>query len=128
MIWLLRLVIIIFLFSLIYLTIKFLFTPKRKLESARKHNRFLLLDHEEALKNFHLTYNGVVFTGEKYLGTTKNNIDVVSISLSLENPTLLNRLGKEDFYYIENKILEKYPAAEIHWKRPIQVYSSKNSR
>lgn len=122
MIWLLRLVILILLFSLIYFTIKFLLTPKRKLESARKHKRFLLLDHEEALKNFQLTYNGAVFTGEKYLGATQNNIDVVSITLWPEKTATLKGLGKEDFYYIENKILEKYPAAKINWKSPIQEF------
>lgn len=122
MIWLLRLVLLMIIFAFIYLTIKFLLTPKRKLESARKHKRFLLLDHEEAIKNFQLTYNGAVFTGEKYLGASKNNIDVVSISLSPESTTLLKGMGKEDFYYIENKILEKYPVAKINWKSPIQEF------
>lgn len=122
MIWLLRLVILIIIFAFIYLTIKFLLTPKRKLESARKHKRFLLLDHEEAIKNFQLTYNGVVFTGEKYLGATNNNIDVVSISLSPESTSMLKGMGKEDFYYIEKKILEKYPVAKINWKSPIHEF------
>lgn len=119
MIWLLRLVLLFFIFSLFYYTIKFLLKPKRKLESARKHKRFLLLDHEEAIKNFQLTYNGAVFIGEKYMGATKNKIDVVSISLWPETATLLKGLAKEDIYYIEGKIREKYPEARIDWKSPI---------
>ena len=81
MVWLLRLVLLFLLAFILFVTIKFLLTPTRKLEAARKHKRFLLLDHEEVIKNFQLTYNGAVFTGEKYLGATKNTIDVVSISL-----------------------------------------------
>jgi hypothetical protein len=122
MVWLLRLVLVFLFFFFVFLTIKFLLKPTRKLEAARKHKRFLLLDHEEVIKNFQLTYNGAVFTGEKYLGATKNSIDVVSISLSPDNSTSIQGMDKEDFYFIEKKIHEKYPVAQINWKSPIHEF------
>jgi hypothetical protein len=122
MVWLLRLVLVFLFFFFVFLTIKFLLKPTRKLEAARKHKRFLLLDHEEVIKNFQLTYNGAVFTGEKYLGATKNSIDVVSISLSPDHPTSIQGMAKEDFYFIEKKIHEKYPVAQINWKSPIHEF------
>jgi hypothetical protein len=122
MVWLLRLLLIILFLFLIFGTIKFLRKPTRKLEAARRRRRFLLLDNEEVIKNFQLTYNGAVFTGEKYLGATKNSIDVVSISLSPNHSTSIQGMAKEDFYFIEKKIHEKYPAAEIHWKSPIHEF------
>lgn len=96
--------------------------PARKLETACKHKRFLLLDNDEVTKNFQLTYNGALFTGEKYLGATKNSIDVVSISLSSVNTTSIQGMAKEDFYFIEDKINERYPFAQINWKSPIHEF------
>ncbi|MEH7010592.1 sigma-w pathway protein ysdB [Neobacillus niacini] len=122
MIWLLRLVLVSLFIFIIFVTIKFLLKPTRKLETARKHKRFLLVDNEEVIKNFQLTYNGVVFTGEKYLGATKNSIDVVSISLSPDHTTSIQGMAKEDYYFIEKKIHEKYPVAQINWKSPIHEF------
>jgi hypothetical protein len=122
MVWLLRLLLVFLCIFLIFGTIKFLLKPTRKLEAARKHKRFLLLDNDEVIKNFQLTYNGAVFTGEKYLGATKNSIDVVSISLSSEHTTSIQGMVKEDFYFIEKKIHEKYPLAQINWKSPIHEF------
>jgi hypothetical protein len=122
MVWLLRLLLVILFIFLMFGVIKFLLKPTRKLEAARKHKRFLLLDNEEVIKNFQLTYNGAVFTGEKYLGATKNSIDVVSISLSPDHSTSIQGLSKEDFYFIEKKIHEKYPVAQINWKSPIHEF------
>ena len=119
MIWLLSLVVFSVFLFMMYLVLKLLFTPKRKLEAARKQKRFLLLDYDEVIKNFELTYNGAVFTGEKYLGATQGTIDVVTISICPLNIHSLKGMKKEDFYFIEKKILEKYPAAKIHWKSPI---------
>jgi hypothetical protein len=122
MVWLLRLLLVILFIFLMFGTIKFLLKPTRKLEAARKRRRFFLLDNEEVIKNFQLTYNGAVFTGEKYLGATKNSIDVVSISLSPNHSTSIQGMAKEDFFYIEEKIHEKYPVAQINWKSPIHEF------
>jgi hypothetical protein len=122
MVWLLRLLLVFLFIFLIFGTIKFLLKPTRKLEAARKHKRFLLLDNDEVIKNFQLTYNGAVFMGEKYLGATKNSIDVVSISLTPVHSTSIQGMVKEDFYFIEKKIHEKYPVAQINWKSPIHEF------
>ena len=42
MVWLLRLVLLFLLAFILFVTIKFLLKPARKLEAARKHKRFLL--------------------------------------------------------------------------------------
>ncbi|MEH7176447.1 sigma-w pathway protein ysdB [Neobacillus vireti] len=122
MVWLLRLLLVCMFIFLFYRTIKFLLKPTRKLEAARKHKRFLLVDNEEVIKNFQLTYNGALFTGEKYLGATKNTIDVVSISLWPDQTTSIQGMAKEDFHFIEKKIHEKYPVAQINWKSPIHEF------
>lgn len=122
MIWMLRLVLVFLFFLFVFFTINYLLKPTRKLKAARKHKRFLLLDNEEVIKNFQLTYNGAVFTGEKYLGAAKNSIDVVSISLSPDHSTSIKDLSKEDFDFIEKKLHEKYPAAQINWKSTIDEF------
>jgi hypothetical protein len=120
MIWLLRLVLLFLLTFVIFVTIKYFNKPTRKLKTARKYKRFLLIDNKEVVKNFHLTYNGAVFTGEKYLGASKNTIDV--ITLWPEQATSIKGMAKEDFYFIEKKIHEKYPVAQINWKSPIHEF------
>jgi hypothetical protein len=122
MVWLLRLLLVCLFIFIIFVTIKFLLKPTRKLEAARKHKRFLFIDNEEVIKNFQLTYNGVLFTGEKYLGAAKNTIDVVSISLWPDQTTSIQGMAKEDFYFIEKKIHERYPLAQINWKSPIDEF------
>ncbi|HEY2421875.1 MAG TPA: sigma-w pathway protein ysdB [Neobacillus sp.] len=122
MIWLLRFVLLIFIIFLFYLTIKFLFTSTRKLEFARRQKRYLLIDTGDVRKNFHLTYKGAVFAGEKYLGTTDQTFEVVSISIWPEDTALLKGLVKDDFYFIDMKIHEQYPNAEINWKSPVKEF------
>ncbi|WHY84948.1 sigma-w pathway protein ysdB [Neobacillus novalis] len=122
MIWLLRFVLLFFIFFLFYAVVKILFTSSRKLESARKHNRFLLIDNDDVRKNFMLTYKGAVFAGEKYIGSTDNTFDVISISIWPENSATLKGMVKDDFFYIDKKILENYPNAEINWKSPVKEF------
>ena len=122
MVWLLRLVLLFCIIYLVYMGVKYLFTSTRKLETARKHKRFLLVDHEDVRKNFMVTYKGAVFIGEKYMGSVNNTFDVVSISIWPENTVTLKGLVKDDFYYIDKKILEHYRNAEIHWKSPIMEF------
>ncbi|WP_066063616.1 sigma-w pathway protein ysdB [Neobacillus soli] len=122
MVWLVRFVLLFFIFFFFYFALKFLFTSKRKLEAARKQKRFLLLDNEDVRKNFLLTYQGVVFAGEKYMGTADNTFDVVSISIWPENSISLKGLIKDDFIYMDKKILERYPHAKINWKSPVKEF------
>ena len=122
MVWLLRLVLLFLIIFIIFVTVRYFLKPSRKLEAARKHKRFLLVDNNEVVKNFRLTYNGAVFTGEKYWGASKNTIDVVSITLWPDQPTSIKGMAKEDFYFIEEKIHEKYPVAQINWRSPIHEF------
>src|SRR5690606_41891769 len=65
---------------LIYSAIRYLLHPKRKLELAHEQKKFYFLDEPNNVrKNFLLTYKGVLFEGEKYLGTTEDAFDVVSV-------------------------------------------------
>ena len=113
MVWFLRIILLIFIIFFFYVILKNIFTPSRKLKSARKQKRFLLLDSDDVRRNFLLTYKGAVFTGEKYNGST-----AISITIWPQNNP--SGLAKEDFNFIEKKIFEKYPNAEIHWKSPIR--------
>jgi len=122
MIWLLRFVLLFFIIFLFYFGVKLLFQSSRKLEAARKHKRFLLIDHKDVRRNFLLTYKGAVFAGEKYMGAKDNTFDVVSISIWPENTANLKGMVKDDFFYIDKKILEHYPNAEIHWKSPVKEF------
>ena len=126
MVWLLRFVLLFLIIFLFYMALKLLFTANRKLESARKQKRFLLIDHEDVRKNFLLTYKGAVFAGEKYMGANEKTFDVVSISIWPQNTALLKGLIKDDFYFIAKRIQEKYPNAEINWKSPIKEFLQKN--
>lgn len=117
---LLLLAAIIFIF---YRLIKYLVNPKRKLELAQEQRNFYLLDDiENVRKNFLLTYKGVLFEGEKYLGTTEYAFEVVSILIWPKNNASLKGLAYEDFLFIEDQIHEVYPGATISWKSPVKEF------
>lgn len=120
MIWLLRFILLFLLFLIVYLGMKPFFNSSRKLETARKHKRFLLLDDEDIRKNFIVTYQGAVFVGEKYMGEKDNGVDVVSVFIWPDNTAALKGLIKEDFTFLTEKIHQKYPNADIHWKSPMK--------
>lgn len=122
MVWLLRFVLLFLIIFFLSFVFKLLFTSKRKLDAARRQKRFLLLDHKDVRRNFILTYKGAVFAGEKYLGNSDNILDVVSICIWSQSTSTLNGLVKEDLYFIERKIHEQYPIAEITWKSPVKEF------
>lgn len=122
MVWLLRFILLFMIIFLFYIGVKYFFTSTRKLEAARKQKRFLFIDEEDVRKNFVVTYKGAVFMGEKYMGTANNMFDVVSISIWPEDTAALKGLVKEDFFYINQMILEHYHNAEIHWKSPVKEF------
>ncbi|MEH7094689.1 sigma-w pathway protein ysdB [Neobacillus vireti] len=122
MIWLLRLILLFLLFLIVYLGFKSYFNSSRKLETARKNKRFLLLDDEDIRKNFIVTYRGAVFVGEKYMGEKDNSVNVVSVVIWPDETDGLKGLIKEDFTFLTEKILMKYPNAEIHWKSPVKEF------
>ncbi|MCA1063644.1 sigma-w pathway protein ysdB [Rossellomorea sp. AcN35-11] len=126
MLWLIRLVIFFLILYLLYRSVKYIMDPKRKLELAQEQKRFYFLDDQENVrKNFHITYKGVLFEGEKYLGTTDTSFEVVSIFVWSTKPSSLKGLSQEDFHYLENEIKERYPNAKLDWKSPIHEFLKK---
>jgi hypothetical protein len=118
---LLRLLLIALILFLVYTGFKYLFNPKRKLELAHDQKQFYVLDDKENVrKNFLLTYKGVLFEGEKYLGTTTNAFEVVSIFIWAQSTNKLQGLTLEDFSFIENQLKQRYPYAKVDWKSPIK--------
>ncbi|HLO10934.1 MAG TPA: sigma-w pathway protein ysdB [Pseudoneobacillus sp.] len=119
--WFLRILLLALILFLIYYLIKYIFNPKRKLELAHEQRRFYFFDDADNVrKNFQLTYKGVLFEGEKYLGTTTHSFEIVSIFIWPKNIAALKGMTKDDFLLIEEKVQEQYPTAKIDWKSPIK--------
>jgi hypothetical protein len=126
MLWIIRLVIFFLILYLLYRSVKYIIDPKRKLELAQEQKRFYFLDNQENVrKNFHVTYKGVLFEGEKYLGATEKSFEVVSIFVWSKNISSLKGLTQEDFQYLQNEIKERYPNAKLDWKSPIHEFLQK---
>jgi hypothetical protein len=118
---LVRVLIIGLIIYLFYLGIKYLTNPKRKLDEAYEQEKFYFYDNvKQVRKNFFITYKGAIFEGEKYLGTTENSFDVVSIFVWVKNEDKLQGFTIDDFHFLQSEILTNYPMAEINWKNPIE--------
>lgn len=116
-----RFVIIAFIIYLFYRGIRYLMNPKRKLDEAYEEgNYFFYDDIKNARKNFFITYKGALFEGEKYLGTTNDAIDVVSIFIWVKDDAKLQGFTKDDFSFLSAEVLFNYPKAQISWKNPIE--------
>ncbi len=123
---LIRMIIFILILFLIYAGIRYLLSPKRKLELAHEQNRFYFLDDPDNVrKNFFITYKGALFEGEKKLGTTPESFDVVSVLVTPKNINELKGLTKKDFQIIEQHILKHYPSTEIEWQSPVREFLGK---
>ncbi|AST92807.1 sigma-w pathway protein ysdB [Sutcliffiella cohnii] len=122
-VYLIRILLLALFVFLIYAIIKYVFNPKRKLELAHEQKNFYMLDKKENIrKNFLLTYKGVLFEGEKYLGTTDKAFEVISIFIFPKNTSKLQGLEKRDFEFIEKEVRRAYPNAIIDWKSPIKEF------
>lgn len=124
--FLIRFVIIAIIIYLFYRGIRYIFDPKRKLDDAYEGERYYFYDDvKNVRKNFFITYKGAMFEGEKYLGTTENSFDVVSIFVWVKNEAKLQGFTKDDFLFLQSEILSNYPMAEISWKNPIEELMKK---
>ncbi|WP_421380361.1 sigma-w pathway protein ysdB [Bacillus salacetis] len=124
-----RILIFFLIIYLLYRAFKYIVNPKRKLELAMEQKKFYFLDDQENVrKNFLVTYKGVLFQGEKYLGTTDRAFDVVSIFVWVENASSLKGISYEDLKYVETEILERYPNASIDWKSPLKEFIYKKKK
>ncbi|WP_026560858.1 hypothetical protein [Bacillus sp. J37] len=129
MVILLRLLLIVLIVFLLYTGLKFLFNPKRKLELAHEQKQFYFLDEKDNVrKNFLLTYKGALFEGEKYLGTTTNSFEVVSIFIWSKSTNELQGLTLEDFAHIQEQVRLHYPHSKVDWKSPIKELILKKSQ
>ena len=127
MAFLIRLIVLALIIYLFYRLIRFIVDPKRKLDSALESGTYYFLDDvKNVQKNFFIAFRGVLFEGEKYLGTTENAFEVVSIFVWVENPEKLQGFTKEDFHFLEKEILMNYPEARINWKNPIEQLMKQN--
>ncbi|AJD91718.1 sigma-w pathway protein ysdB [Jeotgalibacillus malaysiensis] len=125
---LLRVAITLLILYLLYKGIKYLFDPKRKLELAHeKEEYFFHDDARNPRKNFFITYKGVMFQGEKYLGEADKSFDVINIFVWPDDPSNLQGFRVEDFRFMETEIKSNYPHAKIDWKSPIRELLGKKS-
>ncbi len=121
MVHIIRLLIIALIIYLFYKILRYLFDPKRKLDEAYEKDQYYYYDDiKNVRKNFFITYKGAMFEGEKYLGTTEQAFEVVSIFIWIKDPSKLQGFTKEDFYFLQKEILMNYPDATINWKSPIE--------
>lgn len=116
-----RVILLILLAYALYKLMRYLLDPKRKLDEAiEKEAYYFYDDSKNARKNFLISYQGAVFEGEKYLGTTKDAFDVVSIFVWAHDIHKLQGMTREDFEFLEKEIRLSYPHATISWKSPIE--------
>ena len=121
MFYLLRLLILILIIYVFYKILRYLFDPKRKLDEAYEKEQYYYYDEvKNVRKNFFITYKGALFEGEKYLGTTDQAFEVVSIFIWTKDPAKLQGLTKDDLRFLQNEIKMNYPDAKINWKSPIE--------
>lgn len=121
MFYLLRLLILALIIYVFYKILRYLFDPKRKLDEAYEKEEYYYYDEvKNVRKNFFITYKGALFEGEKYLGTTDQAFEVVSIFIWTKDPAKLQGLTKEDLRFLQNEIKMNYPNAKINWKSPIE--------
>ncbi|WLR60781.1 sigma-w pathway protein ysdB [Guptibacillus hwajinpoensis] len=118
-----RLVILVAMVLIAYSVIRFFMDPKRKLEKAHDYKEYYFFDDSSNVrKNFLVTYKGALFEGEKYLGTTENSFDIITLSVGVKNASELYLLEKEDFYFLEKEMDIRYPSAKIEWKSPVKEF------
>ena len=122
-----RLFVIVAVIFLFYKIVRYVLDPKRKLdESYEKGLYYFYDDVKNVRKNFFITYKGALFEGEKYLGTTEDAFEVISIFVNVHQTAELQGLTKQDFIFLENEIFMNYPNAKIDWVGPIQQLLKKH--
>lgn len=119
--FLIRLAVIALIIYVFYKAIRYITDPKRKLDEAYEKNQYYFYDDvKNVRKNFFISYKGALFEGEKYLGTTEDAFEVVTIFVGARDAATLQGLTKKDFEYLQQEILTTYPNAKINWKQPIE--------
>jgi len=118
---LIRLAVIALIIYVFYKAIRYITDPKRKLDEAYEKGQYYFYDDvKNVRKNFFISYRGALFEGEKYLGTTEDAFEVVTIFVGARDTATLQGFSKSDFEYLQQEILLNYPSAKINWKQPIE--------
>lgn len=118
---LIRFLVLALVVYLFYRGIAYLMDPKRKLDDAYEKGSYYFYDDvKNVRKNFFISYKGALFEGEKYLGTTDNAFEVVSIFVWAKDTMKLQGFTRDDFLFLEKEILMNYADANISWKNPIE--------
>lgn len=116
-----RFMIFALLIYLFYRFIMYVMDPKRKLDEAYEKGSYYYFDDvKNVRKNFFISYKGALFEGEKYLGTTEDAFEVVSIFVWAKDSMKLQGFTRDDFMFLEKEIQMNYPDADISWKNPIE--------
>ena len=111
-----RLLIIVAVIYILMKIVRYLLDPKRKLDEAIEKGAYYFYDDaKDVRKNFFISYNGAIFEGEKYLGTTDDAFEVISIFVHVIDAMKLQGFTKEDFNFLEKEIRLNYPNAKIDW-------------
>jgi len=118
---LIRLAVIALIIYVFYKAIRYITDPKRKLDEAYEKGHYYFYDDvKNVRKNFFISFKGALFEGEKYLGTTEDAFEVVTIFVGARDAATLQGFTKSDFEYLQQEILFNYPNAKINWKQPIE--------
>ncbi|WP_019242861.1 MULTISPECIES: hypothetical protein [Bacillus] len=126
-IFLIRVLILLLLLVLGFTTYKYLTNPNLRLRQAQRKKKLLFVDDAKNFrKNFHITYKGIVFQGEKYIDPQRKDYKILSIFIWPENIEEIHNLKQEDFKIIEKEIQKYYPTTILDWKSPIKELLNKD--
>lgn len=126
---LIRFLLLISILVLAFLILKYIFNSKRKLELAhQKKELFLLDDFNNVRKNLLVTQKGVLFEGEKYMGTADEAFRVVHIKLWPHKAPDLHGLTTKDFIEVEKQLFDIYPYAAIEWSSIVKELLRKEGK
>jgi hypothetical protein len=126
---LIRFILLISILAIAFFLLKYIFNSKRKLELAhQKKELFLLDDFNNVRKNLLVTQKGVLFEGEKYMGTADEAFRVVHIKIWPHKAAMLHGLTTKDFIEVEKKLFERYPYAAIEWSNIVKELLRKEEK
>ena len=121
MILLIRILLFVLLCLGIYWCFRFFLHPYRKINQAIEGKQTIMMDDKRNVhRNILLVYRGVLFEGEKYMGTKDHAFQIVKIHMWARRHEELVGLEKKDFEEIMSMIHSAYPHAEVSWKSPIR--------
>jgi len=104
-----------------YWVFRYFLHPFRKLNHAIEGKRTMMMDDKRNVhRNILLVYQGVLFEGEKYMGTKDQAFQIVKIHMWARKNEELVGFKKKDFDEIMAMLHSSYPHAEISWKSPIR--------